>query len=772
MAKASPKKPKRNPVLKKIRKRDGTIVPFDESRIAAAVFKALKATNEGGLKEAQTVAKAVVKELLGLVKAGAKGYVPTVEEIQNIVEKQLMLHNLVNASKAYILYRQRRTELRQHRGEVPQEVRELATESKQYFSNQLSEFVFYTTYSRWIPEKNRRETWVEAVDRYLEFMREKIGDKLTAPEYAEIREYMLAMKALGSMRLLWSAGKAARKTNVCAYNCAFVAPAKWQDFAEVMYVLMCGTGIGYSVEHQTVENLPMIKKQTNEAALKYVIPDSREGWCDAFAFGLKTWSEGRDVVFDYSEIRPQGARLGTMGGRASGPGPLKALLDFTRERMLKRQGRRLSTTDAHDILCKTGEVVVAGGVRRSALISLSDLDDQEMREAKNGQFWLTHPERSMANNSVIYNQKPTVPEFMDEWVNLVKAGTGERGIFNRGSLKHQLPARRWKLFEKDADTSGLNPCGEIILKSKQFCNLSEVVARSEDTEEDLLEKVRIATILGTYQASLTHFPYLSKEWKQHCEEEALLGVSITGQRDCKALGNAQTMRKMKEVAIETNRKYAARFGINPSTCVTTTKPSGNGSQLFNSSSGLHARHAPYYIRRVRIERHNPIFLMLKDMGVPYHPEVGQTIETASTFVLEFPIKSPKGSVYKNDLTALNQLEYWKMLKENYTEHNPSATISVSEDEWIQVANWVYQNWEIIGGLSFLPRSDHAYRLAPYEEITAEKYEEMMKTFPVIDFSKIVLYEYEDQTTSSKELACSAGTCEIDHVASPAEGEGK
>jgi ribonucleoside-diphosphate reductase alpha chain len=361
---------------------------------------------------------------------------------------------------------------------------------------------------------------------------------------------------------------------------------------------------------------------------------------------------------------------------------------------------------------------------------------------------------------------------MDEWVNLVKAGTGERGIFNRGSLKHQLPARRWKLFEKDADTSGLNPCGEIILKSKQFCNLSEVVARAEDTEEDLLEKVRIATILGTYQASLTHFPYLSKEWKQHCEEEALLGVSITGQRDSKALGNPQTMRKMKEVAIETNRKYAARFGINASTCVTTTKPSGNGSQLFNSSSGLHARHAPYYIRRIRIERHNPIFLMLKDMGVPYHPEVGQTIETASTFVLEFPVKSPKGSTYKNDLTALNQLEYWKMLKENYTEHNPSATISVSEDEWIQVANWVYQNWEIIGGLSFLPRSDHAYRLAPYEEITAEKYEEMIKNFPNIDFSKIVLYEYEDQTTSSKELACSAGTCEIDHVASPAEGEGK
>lgn len=773
MAKASPKQPKRSPVLKKIRKRDGTLVPFDETRIFNAVSKAMKATTEGSAKDAEAVTRAVVKDLISAAKKSEKTFVPAVEEIQNLVEKELMLHNFVNTSKAYILYRQRRTELRQQRGEVPPEVRQLTQESKKYFSNPLSEFVFYTTYSRWIPEKNRRETWIEAIDRYLGFMRESVGDKLTEAEYEEIREYMLNMKAMGSMRLLWSAGKAVKKTNICAYNCAYVAPTKWQDFAEVMYILMCGTGIGFSVEHQTVEALPMIKKQTKQSAVSFVIPDSREGWCDAFAFGLKTWAEGRDIVFDYSQIRPQGARLQTMGGRASGPGPLRSLLDFTRERMLKRQGRRLSTLDVHDILCKTGEVVVAGGVRRSALISLSDLDDGEMRGAKNGQFWLTQPQRSMANNSAIYNERPTVPEFLDEWTNLVSSGSGERGLFNRGSLKHQLPARRWKLFEDHADTSGMNPCGEIILRSKQFCNLSEVVARAEDTEDTLLDKVRIATILGTFQASLTHFPYLSKEWKHNCEEEALLGVSITGQWDAKAVRNPQTLRKMKEVAIETNRKYAARFGINPSTCITAVKPSGNGSQLFNSSSGLHPRHAPYYIRRVRIERHNPIFMMLKDMGVPHHPEVGQNAETTSTFVLEFPIKSPKGSVYKNDLTSLGQLDYWKMIKENYTEHNPSATISVGEEEWLQVANWVYENWDIIGGLSFLPRTDHVYRLAPYEEITAEHYEELSKNFPAIDFSKIVLYEYDDEhVTSAKELACTGGTCEVDPLAAPVEAEGE
>ncbi len=754
--------------FKNIRKRDGTIVTFDSGRIAVAVLKAMKAAGEGGEESALVVARGVTEELRANLKKVGSAYLPTVEEAQDLAEKQLIFHNFAATAKAYILYRQRRTEVRQQKGEIPKAVRDLVTASKQYFRNQLSEFVYYTTYSKWLPEQNRREAWVETIDRYLTFMQDHLGDKLTAVEYAEIRDYMLGMKVLGSMRLLWSAGPAAKKSNVCAYNCAYIAPAIWQDFAEIMYVLMCGTGMGFSVEHQTVELLPIIKRQTDEKPSEFVIADSREGWADALAFGLETWSAGREVIFDYSKIRPQGARLKTMGGRASGPGHLRALLEFTRAKMLNRQGRRLTTIDIHDIICKIGEVVVAGGVRRSALISLSDLDDQDMRAAKNGQFYLTHPERSMANNSAVYNEKPTLPQFLAEWVNLVNSGSGERGIFNRGSLKQQLPVRRWKVFAKDKNTAGTNPCGEIILKSKQFCNLSEVVARPEDTEDTLLEKVRIATILGTFQATLTHFSYLSKDWQKNCEEEALLGLSITGQWDCKAVRNANTLRKMKEVAIETNRKYASRFGINPSTCITCVKPSGNGSQLFDSSSGMHPRHAPYYIRRVRIEGHNPIFRMLRDLGVPYSPEVGQDKETASTFVLEFPVKAPKGSIYKDDQTSVEQLEYWKMFKENFTEHNPSTTISVAETEWLQVANWVYEHWDLVGGLSFLPRSDHVYRLAPYEAIDEERYQELIKKFPLIDFSKLLSYEAEDSTTGAKELACVSGTCEIDLVPTLAE----
>lgn len=747
-----------------IRKRNGTVVDFDRTRISTAVQKALSATKEEHRKNApEEIAEAVVRDFSVFLEED-KRYIPTVEEVQDFVERELILHKFPKTAKAYILYREEHSKLRERgerKGGVPEQVKKIVAESRQYFRNQLAEYVYYSTYAKWIPEEGRREAWKETVTRYVDFMREKLGDKLSEEEYAEIQEYIINMKALGSMRLLWSAGTAVRKTNVCAYNCSFIAPTQWRDFGEIAYISMCGTGVGFSVEHQNVEKLPMVERQTGEKPLVFVIPDSKEGWAEAIMFGLTTWSSGRDVEFDYAQVRPAGSRLKTMGGRASGPAPLKALLDFARQKMLSRQGRRLSTLDVHDIICKIGEIVVAGGVRRSALISISDLDDVEMREAKNGQFYLTSPQRSMANNSAVYNEKPTIREFLDEWANLVKSGSGERGIFNRGSLKKQLPARRWKIFAKDFWTSGTNPCGEINLKSKQFCNLSEVVARAEDTEDTLLEKIRIATILGTYQASLTDFKYLSREWKKNCEEEALLGVSVTGQWDCKAVRNPAILRKMKEVAIETNRKYAARFNINPSTCITCVKPSGNGSQLFDSASGMHPRHAKYYIRRIRVERHNPLFRMLKDAGVPVYPEAGYTAENTTTFVLEFPVKAPDKAILKDDLTSLDQLQHWKMLKENYTEHNPSTTVSVGEEEWLNVANWVYEHWDIIGGLSFLPRSEHVYRLAPYEEITKEEYETKAAAFPDIDFSKLVLYEYEDATEGAKELACVGGVCEID-----------
>ncbi|MBI2591274.1 MAG: ribonucleoside-triphosphate reductase, partial [Candidatus Brennerbacteria bacterium] len=453
------------------------------------------------------------------------------------------------------------------------------------------------------------------------------------------------------------AGKAARKTNVTAYNCSYIAQSKLEDFAEIMYLSMCGTGVGFSVESQTVQQLPLVKKQTGEVPVIFTIEDSKEGWGDALTAGMKAWYDGRDIKFDYSKLRPAGARLETMGGRSSGPEPLRALLDFSRVKILNRQGKRLSNLDVHDIVCKIGEVVVMGGVRRTALISLSDLDDEEMRHSKEGQFYLNEPQRQMANNSAVYNQKPTAAEFMEEWLALAKSGTGERGIFNRGELKSQLPERRWKIFEKDAATAGTNPCGEIVLKSKQFCNLTEVICRPEDTEETLIEKIKIAAIIGTYQATLTNFPYLSKEWKKNCEEERLLGVSLSGQWDCPTVRNVETLIKLKEKAIEVNREYAKRFGINQSSAITCVKPSGTVAERVDCSPGMHARHAPFYIRRVRISSTDPLFQMLKDQKFLYHPEVGQAEGSASTYVLEFPVKAPSGSVFKKDLNAI-ELTSW------------------------------------------------------------------------------------------------------------------
>jgi ribonucleoside-diphosphate reductase alpha chain len=476
---------------------------------------------------------------------------------------------------------------------------------------------------------------------------------------------------------------------------------------------------------------------------------------------MKTWFDGNDVDFDFSLLRPAGARLKIMGGKSSGPEPLKQLLAFTRERIIAKQGRRLTNLDAHDIICKIGECVVSGGVRRSALISLSDLDDEAIRDSKKGQFYLNEGQRMLANNSAVYLQKPSVEEFLDEWTALVKSGSGERGIFNRGGLAKTLPKRRLDQFPDGIYPNwGTNPCGEIILQSKQFCNLSEVIARAEDTEETLSRKIRIAAMLGTYQSTLTYFPYLSKEWKKNCEKERLLGVSITGQWDSKLARNPEMLEKLKQIAIDTNKKYAKRFGVPASTCITCVKPSGTVSQTVDCASGMHARYAPYYIRRIRISGTDALFKMLKDQGVPYLPEVGQTMEDATTFVFEFPVKAPKGAIVKDDLSALDQLEHWKVVKVHYTEHNPSVTISVGEDEWILVANWVYENWDLVGGLSFLPRSNHVYQLAPYEEITKEKYEEMTKNFEHIDFSKIVTYEKVDETELKKELACVGGLCEI------------
>ncbi len=755
-------------------KRDGSQVPFDAQKIEIAVGKAMKAAGEFNEKAAAAVAAAITKRL-ATIKKDDRHFLPTVEGLQDEVEKELMAQDLPATAKAYILYRAQRTRMRELQGEVPERVRELAEESKKYFKNNpLGEFVYLRTYARWIESENRRETWVETVDRYITFMKENLAEKLTEAEYTELREAILKQEVMPSMRLMQFAGDPARRCNTCAYNCTFTAPVKIEDFAEVMYLSMQGCGVGFAVESQNIEQLPQIKKQ---AKLKKKLPvhqiaDSKEGWCDALTLGLTTWYGGTDIEFDYSQIRPAGARLKVMGGKASGPEPLRSLLNFAREKILRRQGRRLRPIDAHDIICKIGECVVAGGVRRTAMISLSDLDDTDLRDAKKGQFFMTEPQRMVANNSAVYDERPSNTELMEEWVALMKSGSGERGIFNRGALVNTMPKRRIEHFKKIGfigedgvveGSVGTNPCGEIILQSKQFCNLSEVIARFDDTHESLVRKARLAAILGTYQSSLTKFRYISREWRNSCEDERLLGVSITGQWDSPAVREPETLRAMRDATVKTNATYARRFGINPSTAITAVKPSGTTSQTLNCSSGIHPRHSKYYIRRVRISTTDSLFKMLRDQGVPYYPEVGQTVDNASTYVLEFPVESPDNSKFKDDFSALEQLEYWKNVKLNFTEHNPSATISVGEDEWIAVVDWVQKNWDIIGGLSFLPRFDHVYQLAPYEAIDKKRYQELVEKFPPIDYSKLITYERTDETEQKKELACVGGVCDIDMV---------
>ena len=750
--------------IKSIRRRTGEVVPFDLERITRAILKAFEVSGEGSEEESHVVAHSVFKTLLSLrsdlvdINKKAK-FLPTVEMVQDLVEKELMKKGFPDTAKKYIIYRNKRSMLRAAFGPVPEGVRTLVEESSKYFSSSYSEYIFYQMYSRWIPESNRRETWVETIDRYMDYMKENLGKKLSDKEYAEVKQAILKQDICPSMRLLWSAGKACRNSNVWAYNCSYIAPTCPQDLGEIMYVLMCGAGLGFAVEWENVQQFPQIKKQAKEKPSVHIIDDSKEGWADAFVLGLKTWFDGKDVKFDYGMIRPAGARLETAGGRASGPQPLMDLMEFARRKILAKQGRRLSNLDMHDIICQIGMIVVAGGVRRSALISLSELEDAEMRDAKKGQFYLTEGQRSMANNSAVYNSKPGAEEFLDEWTALVKSRSGERGIFNRAGLEKQLPARRWEAI-KDERQIGLNPCGEIYLRSKQFCNLTSIVIRPKDTIATLKKKMELATLLGTYQSTLTNFGYLSKKWKENCEAERLLGVSLTGYYDNPIIRDDKVLDVLKEDSIETNKKYAKRFGINPSTAITCVKPHGNSGQLLGVGSGMHPWYAPYFIRRVRISHTDTLLQMARDQGVPCLPEVGQSAESATTFVLEFPVKAPEGAIFKDEVSALDLMKEWKRLKEHFVEHNPSATIYVGPDEWLAVGNFVYENWDWIGGFSFLRGSENVYQLAPYEAVTKEEYERRTKSIGKIDFSKLSQYEAADNTTGAKEFACVAGVCEI------------
>lgn len=1098
-----------------VEKRDGRIQPFDESLIQKAATRALAETGEGTAGSGSLIGRTVIFSL-----KEDEVTKPCVEGIQDRVERAFIYFGFADTARAFIRYRDRASE---KRSEIVDPVtRELTEANHEFFDSALSEFVFYRSYSRWIPSEKRRETWPEVVDRYLQYMRGKLGNKVDEMTYARIREFILDFRAMPSMRLMWSAGPAADATHATAYNCTYTTTTQWKHFGEIMYLSMCGAGVGFSVESHIVQKLPMIDFQKREENVEiYTIEDSKEGWCDALEYGMEQWSRGHDIKFDYSKLRPAGARLRTMGGRSAGPGPLRLLLDYTRRLFKKREGRRLRNIDVHDLICKIGEIVVCGGVRRTALISLSDLDDDTLRDAKCGAFRFQNPERERANNSAVYTTPHPGMDLLSEWLALAKSGTGERGIMNRYGMLDSMPSRRVVGFEPWKTTCGVNPCvtadtwvttangiyqvkdlidqpftaqvdgkchaapngffktgfksvcevktsrgftlsatpdhkvrvakgeygewewvpvcnlqrgdkimlhnhranmhayegpgsykqgwlvgslfgngnitkrgianldfwepdrnfmsstalkylhsefkvrsdlqghvprhgvfsvgsaslgefaeqfgisnsgkdltsrtektsasfskgflrgwfdtdgtvigslkkgvsvrlgsislsslhvaqrmlarfgiistvhenrknagfkempdgegetseywcqafhelvisrdnvavfqgligfshpskkaklarirkeyirapyretftttvteinskrpeevydchvedvhafdangmvvhncGEIVLRSQQMCNLTEIVARPNDSLATLQEKCEIATILGVYQSTLTDFKYLNASWKKNCEEERLLGVSITGYWDCPAVRNDETLQKLLTTARETAITWAERIGVNASVAITCTKPSGTISQLVNAAPGLHPRFAKYYIRRIRIAASDPLLALMKDQGFSVVPEVGQTEVSATTFVLSFPVKAPEGAAVTRDMPALEQLETWKRLKVHYTEHNPSATITVREDEWIKVLHWLTENWAVVGGLSFLPHSNHVYELAPFEEITEEEYEKAVAVLPSVDYSRLSLFEEDDETTGHQEPACESGLCAV------------
>lgn len=665
------------------------------------------------------------------------------------------------------------------------------------FKNAAAEFVYIRTYSRWVQEQLKRETWEETVKRIITFLKEERGDKIPAKVLRKIEERMLDFEVMPSMRLVWAAGPAARADNTTIYNCSFQCIDSPEAFAENLYILMCGTGYGFSVREEDIEKLPVVPQIGPQGVGTCVVGDSKVGWAESVKMLIEALYRGKDLAMDYSGVRGPGERLKTMGGRASGPDPLRKLHDFIRETFQKAQGRRLTTIECHDICNQIAEIVVVGGVRRSSEISLSDLDDYLMATSKIPPFPVR---RYMANNSAVYTEKPTAARFLKEWSILANSGTGERGIFNLEGAKKTAPKRR-----DSSLISGTNPCGEIMLRSMEFCNLSEVVVRQDYDVEDLLDRVETATWLGVIQSTFTYFPNLRKEWKENCEEERLLGVSLTGQMDNPALLSDAVLRAAKEKAIKVARRASKHMGINMPAAITCVKPSGTVSQLVDSASGIHARYSPYYIRRYRISSSDPLFKMMRDQGVKFKAEVGQRKKDwnkakqlqdagspvigyndegsgnyvpgytdncpiydggewketkVNTWVVEFPVKSPSNAVFRDQLSAIAQLEWYKKVQQNWCEHNASCTVYVKDEEWFAVGNWVYDNWDIINGVSFLPYDGGSYELAPYEEISEEDYKSLMQKWIPIDYSKLSQYETEDQTSGAKSYACVGDRCEL------------
>ena len=633
-----------------------------------------------------------------------------------------------------------------------------------YLPTEYQSFIHMSRYSRWLEDKGRRESWSETVSRLISYFKNQIDTNykgvIKNKEWQEIEEAVLSLQVMPSMRALMTAGGALDRENVAAYNCSYIPIDSPKAFDEVLYILMNGTGVGFSVERQYADKLPTIPDQEFENTDDVIsVADSKEGWARAFRDLISFLYTARIPKISVSKVRPAGARLKTFGGRASGPQPLVDLFDFTISKFKEAKGRKLSSMECHDIVCKTGEVVVVGGVRRSALISLSNLSDQRIRGAKMGEWWNENPQRALANNSVAYTEKPDVGIFMKEWLSLYESKSGERGIFNRQSAQTKAAENG----RRDASWDfGTNPCSEIILRPNQFCNLTEVVCRSTDTMTTLTKKVKIATILGTIQSTFTNFGYLRKRWQNNTEEERLLGVSLTGIMDCVELntidGLAPRLEVLKKHAVDTNKELAKKLGIPQSTAITCVKPSGTVSQLVDSASGIHARHNPYYIRTVRGDNKDPLTEFMKASGIPNEPDY---LKPEHTTVFSFPMMSPKGSVCRTDMTAIQQLEIWKCYAQHWCEHKPSVTISVKEDEWIPVGAWCWENFEYVSGISFLPFSDHTYQQAPYQDIDEKTYKKLVKSMPTnIDWDKLQDFEKEDNTKGSQELACTAGVCEL------------
>jgi ribonucleoside-diphosphate reductase alpha chain len=626
------------------------------------------------------------------------------------------------------------------------------------------QFIHKSRYARWLDDEQRRENWDETVERYLKFMIYQVKGKhqfdLPAKDITDLRDAILSLEIMPSMRAMMTAGPALARDNICGYNCSYIPVDNSRSFDECMYILMCGTGVGFSVERENVDKLPVISDAMNESKTMIVVSDSKPGWAKAYRELVALLYAGQIPQWDLSNIRPSGARLKTMGGRASGPGPLDDLFNFTTQMFKKAAGRRLYPIECHDLMCKIGEIVVVGGVRRSALISLSNLNDDQMRHAKAGQWWENEGQRALANNSVAYKHRPEMGTFMREWLALYDSKSGERGIFNREAADKQV-ARNGR--RETGHMWGTNPCSEIILRPYQFCNLSEVVVREQDSLDDLKRKVRLATILGTLQSTLTDFKYLRKVWKDNTEEERLLGVSLTGIMDhgvlSKNVDSPRWLEEMKQVAVDTNKKYANMLGIPQSSAITCVKPSGTVSQLVDAASGIHARHNDYYIRTVRGSNEDPLTQFLIEKGVHNEPDV---MKPDTTTVFSFAMQSPIGATTRTETTAVDQLELWKTYAVSFCEHKPSITVSVKDHEWMDVGAWVYENFDIASGVSFLPHSDHTYQQAPYQDIEADEYLEWQQRFGnmIIDWNDLSDFEKEDNTSGSRELACTAGVCEV------------